>query len=180
VILRGGSRDHSVYDGIESWHCFSAGANYDPDNISFGALVGFDEHLVSAGAGFDWHAHRGVEIVSYVISGALRHEDDRGTYRIVRAGEIFMQSAADGIRHRETNASSVDALRMVQMTVLSPADARFELWHGSGQGTAERWHLFVVDGDWQLGGDALSSGDAVRGSGDLAIRGDGRLLVWWL
>ena len=54
-IVRAGERYRSAHDGVESWHCFAAGANYDADNVALGALVGFDEHVVAPGGGFDWH-----------------------------------------------------------------------------------------------------------------------------
>jgi redox-sensitive bicupin YhaK (pirin superfamily) len=179
-IVRADERYRSSHDRIESWHCFAAGAHYDPDNVAFGALVGCDEHLVAPEAGFDWHVHRGVEIVSFVVSGALRHQDDRGADVIVRAGEVFVQSAPDGIRHRETNASDVEPLRMVQMTVLSPSDASFETWTTSDRTTAPLWHAFVVDGEWRLAGEVLRPGDSARGDGSLGAAGAGVLLVWKL
>jgi redox-sensitive bicupin YhaK (pirin superfamily) len=177
-IVRAGERYRSTYDGIESWYCFSAGAHYDADNVAFGALVGCDEHLVGPGAGFDWHAHRGVEIVSHVVSGALRHQDDDGVDVIVRAGGVFTQSAADGIRHRETNASVDESLRLVQMTVVAGAGAVFEVWTGSGAATAPNWHVFVVSGTWSVGHEVLGAGDSARGGEHLAIDGVGVLLVW--
>lgn len=180
MILRSDVRFHSSYDGIDSWHCFSAGAHYDPDNVAFGALVGVDEHRVAPGSGFDWHAHRGVDIVSWVGSGVLRHQDDRGVDRLVRAGEVFTQSAADGIRHRETNASADEPLRLVQMTVLSGQSARYETWHSSATSSWRRWHAFVGSGRWQLAGELLDVGDSARGTGELAAHGEGALLVWLL
>lgn len=179
-IVRAGERYRGAQAGIESWHCFAAGSHYEPDNVSFGALVGCDEHLVAPGAGFDWHAHRGVEIVSYVGAGALRHQDADAADVILRAGEVFVQSAADGIRHRETNASTQEPLRLIQMTVLASSGARFEKWTAAGSATAARWHVFVVDGSWHLGGESLVHGDSARGVDDLAIDGAGVLLVWLL
>ena len=104
--------------GIHTWHSFSAGAHYDPDNVAFGPVVGLDEHTVDPGAGFDWHGHRGVHIVSWVLDGTLRHEDSNGVERFVAPGVLLVQSTGDGIRHRETNASDTESLRFVQMTVL--------------------------------------------------------------
>ena len=111
-------RFHTVQSGIETWHTLSAGAHYDPDHLSFGPVVGLDEHLVEPGAGFDWHAHRGVHIVSWILEGTLRHEGSDGVERSVAPGELFVQSTGDGIRHRETNHSDVEPLRFVQVTIL--------------------------------------------------------------
>lgn len=180
VILRTDDRFHSSYDGIESWHCFSTGAHYDPDNVAHGALIGCDEHVLAPGAGFDWHAHRGVDIVSWVVAGALRHEDDRGTDRVVHPGEVFTQSAVAGIRHREANASPTAPLRLVQMTLLPSEQAQFEVWESSAAVSSPLWHLFAGAGEWQLGAESLHGGDSARGAGELSVVGSGQLLVWKL
>ncbi len=104
--------------GYTTWHCFSSGAHYDPQRVSWGPVVALDEHLVAPGGGFDWHPHRGVHIASWVLEGTLRHEGSGGPSRLVRPGELFTQSTGDGIRHRETNASDSVPLRMVQLVVL--------------------------------------------------------------
>jgi redox-sensitive bicupin YhaK (pirin superfamily) len=109
--------------GIVSHHVFSAGPHYDPDNLSFGPVIACDLHEVDPGAGFDWHAHRGVVIVSWVLSGTLRHEDSSGDIRLVQPGRVLVQSTGDGVRHTETNASSTDPLRFVQTTLLADSEA---------------------------------------------------------
>jgi quercetin 2,3-dioxygenase len=119
-------RFRSEQPGITSWHCFSAGDFYDPDAVSFGPVVGLDEHRVAAGAGFDWHPHRGVQIASWVLAGTLRHEDAAGV-RLVGPGAVLVQRAGPGVRHRETNASDVEPLRFVQTTVLGDAGPSVEL-----------------------------------------------------
>ena len=111
-------RFHTVQSGIETWHTLSAGAHYDADHLSFGPVVGIDEHILAPGAGFDWHAHRGVHIVSWILEGMLRHEGSDGGPRVIAPDELFVQSAGDGIRHRETNASEVEPLRFVQLTIV--------------------------------------------------------------
>ncbi|MGH8861467.1 MAG: pirin family protein [Jatrophihabitantaceae bacterium] len=122
MIRRASARFRSVFDGVESLHCFSAGGYYDPGRVSFGSLIGMDEHRVDPGAGFDWHAHRGVQIASWILDGRLRHEDSNGEARVVGPGELLVQSTGDGIRHRETNASDTDRLRFVQLTLLADAE----------------------------------------------------------
>jgi hypothetical protein len=192
-IVRADERYSSASDGIESRHCFSAGGHYDPDNVSYGALIGCDEHVVAPGAGFDWHGHRGVDIVSWVLAGELRHEDDLRS-RVIRPGEVLWQATGTGIRHRETNASS-EPLRLVQMTLLAFGDAgavsvqepplaigasTFEVWTASAAAVRACWHAFVARGMWQLGDLALSAGDSVRGVDRLCVSGSGELLVWLL
>lgn len=192
-VLRADERFHSAIEGVESWHCFSAGAHYDPDNTAHGRLIGFDVHLVAPGAGFDWHAHRGVAIVSWVQAGTLRHEDDSGAVLDVPAGAVLAQHTGDGIRHRETNGGTTP-LTLVQMSLLddtaSGVDvgaapitigaARFEVWPSGAAATAARWHCFVASGAWQVDESAIAAGDSVRGSAHLAAQGTGALLVWLL
>jgi quercetin 2,3-dioxygenase len=195
VIRRAADRFHTVRDGVETWHCFSAGAHYDPDNVAHGVLVAVDEHVVAPGSGFDWHGHRGVAIVSWVVSGRLRHEDDAGRVRRVGPGEALVQRTARGIRHCEVNASAREPLRLVQMTLLDTAErpsvmtepvpldldgARFDVWHSGVTLDAQRWHAHVVEGDWRTGSEQLALGDSVRGTGRLDIAGAGQLLVWTL
>jgi mannose-6-phosphate isomerase-like protein (cupin superfamily) len=193
-IVRADERYRSGFAGVESWHCFSAGGHYDADNVSHGALVGCDEHMVAPGAGFDWHGHRGVDIVSWVLAGELRHEDSRRS-RLVRPGDVLWQATGDGVRHREMNASSSQPLRLVQMTLLASAGvaaltlaspplrvgaSAFEVWRTSASAAAPRWHVFVARGTWQLADVALSRGDSVRGGDRLSATGSGELLVWLL
>jgi mannose-6-phosphate isomerase-like protein (cupin superfamily) len=192
VIRRAADRFETAFDGVRSWHCFSAGAHYDPDHVAHGAVIGLDEHLVAPGSGFDWHRHRGVTIISYVVSGRLRHEDDDGRVHVVGAGEVLVQRTGAGIRHCEVNASARDSLRLVQTTLLAGGDqssvsrtalpvdlgeARFEGWRGDGRLHARRWHAFVAHGEWSMDGTALGVGDSVRGEGELSVTGAGTVLV---
>jgi quercetin 2,3-dioxygenase len=195
AVVRAGERYRSVQDGIESWHCFAAGGHYDPANVSFGTLIGCDEHLIAPGAGFDWHGHRGVAIVSWVLSGALRHEDSGDRVQQVVPGEVLVQLTGAGIRHREVNASSREPLRLVQMTLLGddvaastrladlPVDVagtRFAVWRDRSTAETARWHVFVANGTWRLGAAELAAGDSARGHGELSAAGSGELLVWLL
>lgn len=193
MIRRAADRFESSHDGVRSWHCFSAGAHYDPDNVAHGAVIGVDEHHVAPGSGFDWHGHRGVTIVSYVVSGRLRHEDDGGRVRTIGSGSVLVQRTGNGIRHCEVNASASEPLRLVQTTLVSGsvesrvaveeppvgvgADVQFDVWTGDGRRTAARWHAFVASGAWHLDGIDLAPGDSMRGHDELAITGSGELLV---
>jgi quercetin 2,3-dioxygenase len=185
-VRRARDRFRTDQAGITTWHCFSAGAHYDPDNLSFGALVGVDEHLVQPGAGFDWHAHRGVRIVSWVLEGVLRHERSGGETRLVRPAELLVQSTRDGIRHRETNASVAEPLRFVQTTVLddAPAAARptvgVDVHRAAFASDGSRpLHVFVARGEFAGSGVSVRTGDSIRlREGDsVSLDGAGELLV---
>jgi mannose-6-phosphate isomerase-like protein (cupin superfamily) len=193
-IRRAVDRYRGEQPGVTSWHSFSAGAHYDADNISFGPIVGVDEHLVAPGAGFDWHAHRGVHIVSWVLEGTLRHEDSTGEVRVVEPGMLLVQATGAGIRHTETNGSDTEPLRFVQTTIVgaSPASVSLvrppvhlggvtiDLVRGSlSIGGSTDAHVLVLAGRHTIGRDPIDLGDSVRvDDGDLEmIDGAGELLV---
>lgn len=130
-IHRAADRFRTRADGIESWHCFSHGAHYDPSNTHFGLLLASNEEVVSAGHGFDPHPHRDIEIVTWVLGGVLEHEDSEGRSGRVGAGQVQCTSAGSGVRHSEHSAGS--DVRFVQMWVLpevgstEPGYARLDL-----------------------------------------------------
>src|SRR5689334_8008817 len=100
--------------GNETWHAFSFGAHYDPDNVGFGLLSACNEEHLAPGAGFAEHPHRDVEIVTWVVEGVLEHRDSAGHFGIVRPGQAQRLSAGSGVRHTENNAEE-GPLRFVQM-----------------------------------------------------------------
>jgi hypothetical protein len=175
---RAGQRCRTSQPGVETWHSFSAGAHYDPDNVAFGPLVGVDEHHLTGGAGFDWHDHRGVVIVSYVLSGVLRHEDAAGT-REISAGATLVQSADAVIRHAEGNAAMTEPLRFVQLTVLAGRGARFDVCATPCRIAEPGGYAFVAAGSAEAAGTRLAPGDEVRVSGEaLELTGEATLLRW--
>jgi len=119
---RAADRGVSEEPGIQSLHSFSAGAHYDPENVAFGALIGVDEHRLDPGAGFDRHPHRGVAIVTWVLDGALRHEDSTGAVQVVEPGVAAVQITGRGVHHVEANASATAPVHFVQTTLLCDDD----------------------------------------------------------
>jgi redox-sensitive bicupin YhaK (pirin superfamily) len=100
-VRRSGDRFRTGSSGVDSRHSFSFGRHYDPANTSFGSLVLHDEHALAAGAGFDLHAHRDVEVVTWVLDGVLRHEDSTGRRGELRPGSVQRMSAGSGVQHAE-------------------------------------------------------------------------------
>jgi redox-sensitive bicupin YhaK (pirin superfamily) len=177
VVRQANQRGHTTQPGIESWHSFSAGPHYDRANVSFGALVGVDEHLVEPGAGFDWHTHNGVRIVSYVLAGTLRHED-MASVTDVGTGEVLTQEATSATRHAERNASRTEPLRFVQMTVLARQAATFDLITSPRRIEAPRAYVFAV-GAVLVGESVLRPGDEARLVDETAlVEGAGPGLLW--
>ena len=177
-VRRAGQRFHSAQPGIESWHSFSAGSHYDADNVVFGPLVGVDEHHLAGGAGFDWHDHRGVAIVSYVKDGVLRHEDAAGV-REVGTGQTLVQSTKPAIRHTERNRSATEPLVLVQLTVLAGRRAQFDVCATPCLIVEPRGYAFVVAGRAEAAGTRLTPGDEIRVAGEeLELTGSATVLRW--
>lgn len=112
-IRRGTDRYITREGGHHTRHSFSFGGHYDPANVRFGRLVCHDDHLLAGGEGFEEHPHQDVEIVSWVLTGALRHRDSSGNERVVRPGEVQVLSAGSGVTHAEV-AEPGGATRFVQ------------------------------------------------------------------
>jgi quercetin 2,3-dioxygenase len=118
-IQRSSDRFVTETDDVTTLHSFSYGAHYDPDNIAFGPIIAINEESVRPGAGYDAHHHADVEIVSWVLDGALAHEDTTGHRGIIKPGTAQRLSAGTGVQHAERNASRTAPLRFVQMMLAS-------------------------------------------------------------
>ena len=112
-IRRASARFIDKVPGRATWHSFSFGPFYDPERVGFGAMICHDEHLLAQGQGFADHPHEGVDIVTYVVSGALRHSDSLGNEGVLAAGELGWLRAGSGVHHAEVAAAP--ATRFVQV-----------------------------------------------------------------
>jgi quercetin dioxygenase-like cupin family protein len=100
--------------GVATRHAFSFAGHYDPANTHFGALLACNEEVLAAGAGFAPHRHRDTEILTWVLEGTLRHEDDRGYAALVGPGRLQHLSAGAGVTHSESNPAAEGRVRFLQ------------------------------------------------------------------
>jgi quercetin 2,3-dioxygenase len=117
-IQRSKERAYADHGWLRTYHSFSFADYFDPNNENWGALRVFNDDTVAGGAGFPPHPHRDMEIVTYVLSGKLQHEDSMGNKGVVGPGGVQFMSAGMGVRHSEFNADSDEPLHFVQMWVL--------------------------------------------------------------
>jgi redox-sensitive bicupin YhaK (pirin superfamily) len=121
-VRRADTRAHTQLDWLDSRHSFSFGEHHDPANTHHGLLIVSNDDRVRAGTGFGTHAHRDMEIVTWVLEGRLQHDDSAGNHGELYPGLAQRMSAGRGIRHSERNPSATEDAHFIQMWVLPDTD----------------------------------------------------------
>ena len=118
TVRKAGDRFHTRIGWLDSRHTFSFGEHYHPDFVGFGALRVINDDTVAPGEGFGAHPHRDMEIITYVLDGALQHEDSSGGGGVIRPGDVQRMSAGTGVVHSEFNASKKEAVHFLQIWIV--------------------------------------------------------------
>lgn len=174
TIRKANERGHANHGWLDTWHTFSFAGYYDPAHMGFRSLRVINDDTVAPGAGFGKHPHRDMEIITYVLSGAVEHKDSMGNGRVIQPGEFQYMAAGTGIQHSEFNPSPTEPGHFLQIWILPDRKGATPRYEERALSRAKAGELHLVasqsgrDGSIAINQDAevyvarLREGDSVR------------------
>lgn len=139
-------RGHANHGWLDSYHSFSFADYYDPAHMAYSVLRVINEDVIAPAQGFGMHSHRDMEIITYMLQGAIRHEDSMGNGSVIVAGDAQRMTAGTGVRHSEFNASNQDSAHLLQIWLtpesvgISPS---YEEKHFDAASKTNQWRLIA-------------------------------------